>query len=216
MLISRKKGPRQPLSLSLGDDALEQVQVFKYLGVLISSSLNWSPHINAVCSKARKLLGLLYRRFNGLMDPSCLVELYKTLIRPHLEYAAPVWSPHLAKDIANLEKIQKFALKICLNLWDTDYCNLLELTGLPTLESRRKYLRVATLHKIYHGQFYFPSGFLTPHRGRSNFSSPFSINHPFAKTNAYYFSFFPSTIGIWNKLPSWCHSSDSSSFELQD
>ena len=61
MLISRKRRPRQPLSLSLGgsDSAPEQVQSFKYLGVLISSSLSWSPHIDTVCTKARKLLGLL-------------------------------------------------------------------------------------------------------------------------------------------------------------
>ena len=68
MLISRKRRPRQPLSLiSLGGSALEQVQTFKYLGVLISS-LSCSPHIDTVCKKARKLLGLLYRRFYGLIQ----------------------------------------------------------------------------------------------------------------------------------------------------
>ena len=155
--------------------------------------------------RPRKLLGLLYRKFYGFIDSNCMIELFKTLIRPHLEYAAQVWSPYLAKDIASLEKIQKFALKICFNSWNTDYHHLLELAGLPTLESRRKYLKLATFYKIYHGHFYFPPGILTPHCGRSNHLSSYSINHPFAKTNAYYYSFFPNTIGLWNKLPNWCH-----------
>ena len=112
MLVSRKRGPRQPLFFNLGGDVLEQVQTFKYLGVLISSSLSWSPHVEAVCTKARKLLGLVYRRFYGLVDTSCMIEIYKTLIRPHLEYVAPVWAPHLTRDIANLEKVQRFGLKL--------------------------------------------------------------------------------------------------------
>ena len=135
-----------------------------------------------------------------------MIELYKTLIRPHLEYAAPVWAPYLTKDIINLEKIQKFALKLCLNSWNAEnYDLLLELADIPSLESRRKHLKLSTLHKIYYGQFYFPPGFLAPYHGRSNHASSHSINLPHAKTNAYYYSFFPSTIGIWNKLPNWCH-----------
>ena len=200
MLVSR-----QPLSFKLGGDVLEQVQTFKYLGVLISSSLSWSPHVEAVCIKARKLLGLVYRRFYGLVDTSCMIEIYKSLIHPHLEYAAPVWAPHLTRDIANLEKVQRFGLKLCLKSWDGSYYNHLELAGLPTLENRRNYLKLTTLYKIYHGYFYFPSGNLVPHLGRSNHPSPHSLYLPLARTNAYYYSFFPSAIRLWNELPDWVH-----------
>ena len=33
--------------------------------------------------------------------------LHKSLVRPILEYAAPVWSPYLAKDIHLLECVQR-------------------------------------------------------------------------------------------------------------
>ena len=89
---------------------------------------------------APELLGLLYRRFYWLIDTKGMIELYRALIRPHLEYAVPVWAPHLAKDIDKLEKVQKFGLKICLKSWDNDYYDLLELADLPTLENRRMYL----------------------------------------------------------------------------
>ena len=205
MLISRKRRPRQQLSLSLGGNALEQVHTFKYLGVLISSSLSWSPHIDAVCTKARQLLGLLYRRFYGLIDTKGMTELYRALIRPHLEYAVPVWAPHLAKDIDKLEKVQKFGLKICLKSWDNDYYDLLELADLPTLENRRMYLKLSVLYKIYYGHFYFPPGILLPYRGRHSSPNSPCLHVPSARTNAYHNSFFPSTIRIWNQLPSWAH-----------
>ena len=59
--------------------------------------------------------------------------MYKLLVRPHLEYAAPVWSPHLVKDITSLENVQKFALRMCHKNWDAGYQELLDLSTLPTL-----------------------------------------------------------------------------------
>ena len=58
MLVTRRKSTHTT-SLYLGNNILEQVETFKYLGVLLSSDLNWTPHIENICSKARKLVGLL-------------------------------------------------------------------------------------------------------------------------------------------------------------
>ena len=64
MHTSRKRNQCPPPSpLSLNGTILDVVPTFKYLGVLICSDLSWSEHIQGVCSKARKLLGLLYRRY---------------------------------------------------------------------------------------------------------------------------------------------------------
>ena len=79
------------------------------LGVLF---LSWSEHVQFICSKARKLLGLLYRWFYNNMSSDSLLQLYIFLVRPHLEYAAAVWSPHVKKDKDTLEKIQKFACRM--------------------------------------------------------------------------------------------------------
>ena len=62
MQILHKRNPTTPISpLLLNGLQLETVPSFKYLGVLISSDLSWSQHIESVCSKARKILGLIYR-----------------------------------------------------------------------------------------------------------------------------------------------------------
>ena len=95
MVISRKRRPTYPGVLYLGDAPLEQVQCFKYLGVILASNLSFSQHIDSVCSKARKVLGLLYRRFYNNASKDTLLQLYLSLVRPHLEYASPVWNPYM-------------------------------------------------------------------------------------------------------------------------
>ena len=162
MMISRKRNPVPPPQFILQDTLLKQVEDYRYLGVLLTSDLSWSSHINSTCSKARKLIGLLYRRFYGNVDNQSLFEHYNILVRPHLEYASPLWDPYLIKDIAKLESVQKFALKLCSKQWDMDYQDLIELMQLPTLENRRLYLKLCTLYKIIHGHFYLPSEYISP------------------------------------------------------
>ena len=103
------------MQFTLSSSPLEQVETFKYLGLLLSSDLLWSSHIDFIGAKARKLIGLLYRRFYRNVDNHSLLELYSVLVRPHLEYAAPIWDPHFIKDTNKLESVQRFALKMCLN-----------------------------------------------------------------------------------------------------
>ena len=140
MLLSRKRNLSYPPQFLLNKVPLEQVETFKYLGVLISSDLSWSKHVDSICAKGKKLIGLLYRRFSSNVCSERLLEMYKTLVRPHLEYAAPVWDPHLLKDINSVENVQKYGLKMCLKRWDLGYQELLHLTQIPTLENRRIYL----------------------------------------------------------------------------
>ena len=106
MMISRRRNSVQPPQLILNGMPLEQVETFKYLGVLLSSELSWSAHIESICTKARKLTGLLYRRFYGNVNQQSIYSLYNTLVRPHLEYVAPIWDPHLVKDVKKLENVK--------------------------------------------------------------------------------------------------------------
>ena len=187
-------------ALLLDGVPLERVETFKYLGILLSSDLSWSAHVNSICSKARKLIGLLYRRFYTDMASDKLLELYKILIRPHLEYAAPIWAPYLTRDTSNLEHVQKFGLRMCMKNWDAAYHDLLDMTQMPTLENRRLYLKLCTLYKIIHGSFYFPSHVIVPQPSRRIHAVPL-LHQPFAHTTSFQSSFFPSTISVWNNLP---------------
>ena len=57
-----------------------------------------------------KTLGFLRR--NLAFAPRSTKEVaYKTLVRPKLEYAAPIWSPHSKLQINQIEKVQRTAAR---------------------------------------------------------------------------------------------------------
>ena len=123
--------------------ALTQVNSVKYLGIQLTSDLSWSTHITTICSKTRRLIGLLYHQFH-----LCTAEV---ALRPHLEYASVVWDPHLAKETQSLEQTQKFALRMCFRDWSCPYQELLVRAEIPSLAERRTRAKLCHLYKIIHG-----------------------------------------------------------------
>jgi len=72
--------------------------------------------------KAQSVLGIVKRHFN-VIDKDDFTALYKTYIRPHLEYCIQAWSPHLNKniEIECLERIQRRAIKLVNGLKKKTY-----------------------------------------------------------------------------------------------
>jgi hypothetical protein len=56
-------------------------------------------------------MGMVRRNFRNL-DKEDFLLIYKTYIRPHLEYCFQAWAPHLAKDTGTLERVQMAATNI--------------------------------------------------------------------------------------------------------
>ena len=100
-----------------------------------------------ICTKARWQAGIIYCKFYG---HTSLLQLYLTFVQPHLEYAAPVWDPHQQGLSDSLERVQKFALRMCMRDWNADYATLLQSSNLPTLANRRCYLKLCFLYQVIH------------------------------------------------------------------
>ena len=204
MVLSRKRSPMLPVAqLTILDIPLDRVSEFKYLGVWLTDNLSWSKHIQSITKKAMKLVSVVYRKFYRHSSTETLKKLYISLIRPHLEYASPVWDPHCVSQIGVLEKVQKFSLRMCLKAWNIPYDSILERTALPSLEKRRKLLKLIFLFQILNGSYLFPNVPVTSQsmdKRLRNFH-PTILNQPFARTIAYRFSFFPDIVSVWNSLP---------------
>ena len=204
MTISRRRAvSTPPTSLMLDGYPLDKVETFKYLGVLLSHDLSWGEHVQSTCTKAKKILGLLYRQFYNHAPGNTMLQLYLSLVRPHLDYAASIWSPYMKKDKTLLENVQKFALHMATRSWDISYQDLLELVDLPTLEHRRLEARLCLLYRIIYNLCYFDSSVfaLSTFCSHRRFHPLFlEHSHPFAHTNSYFYSFVPHTITLWNSL----------------
>ena len=185
----------------INDDNLSIVNKHKHLGIWIESSLRWDSHINYIVGKANRVLGLIRRTF-GSKDPVAVKTAYNVLVRPILEYACPVWNPHLVKHIHSIESIQRRATRlICGSV--KSYSERLAELNWSTLELRRKYLCLVQLYKIIHGYSdvdYTRYIDLTgPTRTRRNHD--FKIRPRAARTNYFKFSFFNRYVNDWNSLP---------------
>ena len=71
---------------------LEEVERYKYLGVIFDERLNWKDHKKEILDKARRKAYLMFGFgiSRGLSTRSC-VRLWEILVRPMLEYGAEVW-----------------------------------------------------------------------------------------------------------------------------
>jgi hypothetical protein len=106
------------------------------LGVIIHSSLKPSRQCAEAAKKGNQILGMIKRTIVS-RDKEIIMRLYKTLVRPHLEYCVQAWNPFLKKDIEILERVQRRATKMIKSFQRLSYEERLKLCGLTTLERRR-------------------------------------------------------------------------------
>ena len=68
-------------------------------------------------------------------DKELILQLYKSLVRPRLDYCIQAWRPYHKKDINVLERVQKRATKLISGLSEMGYEESLKILGLTTLET---------------------------------------------------------------------------------
>jgi hypothetical protein len=96
---------------------LSAVTSARYLGDTITDKVNWSIvnwNIDSITNKANRTLGFLRRNLK-ISSISIKEQAYKTLVRPLVEYASPVWDPHHQTDIRKLECVQRRAARFVLS-----------------------------------------------------------------------------------------------------
>ena len=125
---------------TLHQQTLENIQSAKYLGITITENIDWGQHISDISSNATKTLGFLRR--NLAFTPRSTKEVaYKTLVRPNLEYAAPIWSPYCKTQLQQVEKVQR----------TSSIGEMLDGLQWPTLVARRDQSSLLFFHKIHCG-----------------------------------------------------------------
>ena len=137
------------MSIGEVDYKINNSQLVKYLGVTFDPKLNLDLHIYEITHKATKILGILKRTFLFLNKKTFL--LYRSLIRPHLEYANVIWYPKYKYQSISVERVQRRATKLLMETRHKTYTQRLEYLDLSSLWHRRLRGDMIQVFKIING-----------------------------------------------------------------
>ena len=184
---------------SLCGSELDHVEEEKDLGVTIDEELTFSTHIDSKIAKANAFLGLIRRNFSYL-DKSSVLRLFKAFVRPQLEYAQAVWSPHLVGVINKIENVQMRALNLIPELRGLSYEEQLRCTKLPTLAYRRFRGDLIEVYKHFHS---YDSSVISKSFAR-NARHPDKLFQTHKKSSLDQRMFYHRIQQQWNLLPASC------------
>ena len=122
----------------------------KDLGIKFDCKLIFSKHISEICSKGEQRIGLIKRNFR-FIDKKPFLILYKSLVRPLLEYCNTVWYPTFKKDSRAIESVQRKATKLVKYMKNWSYPERLLELGLPTMIYRRRRTDLLQIFRIISG-----------------------------------------------------------------
>ena len=202
-VLNLGKSMRRPQwNYRLGTEEVTRSAKEKDLGVTIQDSLSPEEHIDNIFRTTYNLLVNVKVAFH-YMDREMMRKIITTLIRPKLEYAATVWSPHLKKHIRKLERIQRAATKLVPELENLPYSERLREMDLPTLEERRERGDLITIYKLLNGleevdkiDLMIPAG-----EGRENMRGhAMKLRKPRCMSDIKKYSFPYRAIDTWNGL----------------
>ena len=125
-------------------------------------------------------------------------RLYKSFIRPYLDYAPIVWNPHLKDEIesgkctnvcpSSLFEIlgfwKEWAAQSCQSSTSESSTSAQEMSPLKPPSSTQN-------HSQLHNQCYFPPIF-SARETRTHVNRSFLLTQPFSHSNSYFYSFVPN------------------------
>ncbi|KAI8482492.1 hypothetical protein Bbelb_397280 [Branchiostoma belcheri] len=140
------------------------IQHLLELGVTFQANLGWDSQVREMTRKGNQRLYLLCRLRQFNLPAEDLLTVYKSFVRPVVEYAAPVWHGGLTRDQRKkIENIQRRAAKIMLGRNYHGYSSACEVLHLQTLDDRRSTLCLKFAKKLLSSEEY--RGWLPELRG---------------------------------------------------
>ena len=178
---------------------LPPVESEKDLGVLFTSNLDFHDYINSCINKANSCIAWVTRSLIS-RNSEVMLKIYKSMIRPHIEYCVQLWSPLPSHGnwgvILALENVQRKFTRMIDNIGLLPYKERLEALGLTTLLERRARGDLIETFKILNNFSDYGSDLFKISRSGVNLLSKPGDQHKFR------YSFFSRRIiNYWNRLP---------------
>ena len=113
-IISNSHHDFSLIELILDNRQLTRKNPITYLGVVFDENLNFKDHINFVCKKVSKSIGVL-NKLKTFTPFSTMKSLYYSLIYPYLNYCNLIWGGTFSTHLNPLIILQKKAIRIINN-----------------------------------------------------------------------------------------------------
>ena len=206
VLSINKHGTRNDINeYYLNESVLPNVNNEKDLGINVDSSLSWNMHIKYNISKAKQSIGWVKRNVIS-RDILVMLDIYKTLVRPHLEFCVQLWCPKPCKEswatIMDIESVQREYTRLIDGIGLMTYKERLDRLQLTTLIERRARGDLIEVFKIFRGLCRYGKTLLNFSRSGMNIV----IKNNFS---CIYNNFEIRVANYWNKLPDNLKMSDS-------
>ena len=186
------------IDMKMDGSLLKEEASFRMLGLTFSSKLDWGFYIISIAKTATKKIGALIRS-TKFISPEVALYLYKSTIRPCMEYCCHICADTPSCYLALLDKLQKRIFRIVGPSLAASF---------ESLAQRRNVTSFCLFCRYYFGRCSSELTQLIPlpfSRGRSTSYSDrlhdFSVTIPKCYKDVYANSFFPHTARLWNSLP---------------
>ena len=187
---------------SLFGASVQRVAEERDLGVIIDEQLKFRKQAAVAVSKASQILGVIRRSFE-LLDSQTLPLLFKTLVRPHLEYGNIVWGPFNKEDQRLVERVQRRATRLVPDVRHLPYQERLRKLQLPSLQYRRRRGDVIMVYMLLNGHLNMTrEDFFQPAPTTRTRGHPLKLAKPRAQSRVRRNHWSVRAINDWNSLPS--------------
>lgn len=102
------------IGISINGETIEQVQCFKYLGVIIDQKLLFKEHMSVCVRNAYHKLYLV-NKIREFIPVNTAIVLYKTMILPYLEFGNVFLLNCKSGDLVKIQRVQNRCLRTLLH-----------------------------------------------------------------------------------------------------
>ena len=87
VIFSRKLQNSTHQTLSFNNNTATQSETLKHLGMFLDTKLDFQGHLKGIFNKVNETIGLL-RKLHNTLPSLPLLTIYKSFMRPHLDYGS--------------------------------------------------------------------------------------------------------------------------------
>jgi hypothetical protein len=146
LLLLKSDQSNDNISINLFDETITPKNSVKLLGVHLDDKLNFERHISEICIRASRKINAL-SRISKFLNVQCRTKLFNAFVKSNFVYANIVWHFCSKRCVYKIEKLQKRAIRIVFNEYDSTYTQLREKMKCQTLYLSRIHAIVMEVFK---------------------------------------------------------------------